>query len=200
MHEIEARERELQSAVAARDVAALDRLLGQEFTLTTGRPGNEVRGRAEYLEITASRYVIDEYRFDELEVIELGPGAALVRSRYVQRGSMDGADRSQPFLMTDVWAHRPIGWQLVTRHVSPLRFERPLTASAPRIAPRHGADEDDDDERRVGRAHQPVDGHVVAVGEPEGDEQEGDREGGDGLGDQGALLGRTVGRAHCARR
>jgi ketosteroid isomerase-like protein len=120
VHEIEARERELQAAVAARDVETLERLLGQEFTLTTGRPGNEVRGRAEYLEITAMRYAIDDYRFDELEVIELGPGAAVVRSRYVQRGSMDGADRSQPFLMTDVWAHRPRGWQLVTRHVSPL--------------------------------------------------------------------------------
>jgi ketosteroid isomerase-like protein len=125
MHEVEAHERELQAAVAARDVATLDRLLGQEFTLTTGRPGNEVRGRSEYLEITASRYAIDEYRFEELEVIELGPRAAVVRSRYVQRGSMDGADRSQPFLMTDVWAHRPGGWQLVTRHVSPLASSDP---------------------------------------------------------------------------
>jgi len=125
VHEIEARERELQAAVAARDVETLERLLGQEFTLTTGRPGNEVRGRAEYLEITAMRYAIDDYRFDELEVIELGPGAAVVRSRYVQRGSMDGADRSQPFLMTDVWAHRPRGWQLVTRHVSPLASSGP---------------------------------------------------------------------------
>ena len=125
MHEIEARERELQAAVAARDLATLDRLLGHEFTLTTGRPGNEVRGRAEYLDITGSRYVIDEYRFEELEVIELGPGAAVVRSRYVQWGSMDGADRSQPFLMTDVWARRPAGWQLVTRHVSPLASSDP---------------------------------------------------------------------------
>ena len=125
MHEIEALERELQAAVAGRDVVALDRLLGPEFTLTTGRPGNEVRGRAEYLEITASRYVIEDYRFEELEVLELGPGAALVRSRYVQRGSMDGADRSQPFLMTDVWAHRPTGWQLVARHVSPLASSGP---------------------------------------------------------------------------
>jgi ketosteroid isomerase-like protein len=125
VHEIEARERELQAAVAARDLPTLDRLLGQEFTLTTGRPGNEVRGRAEYLEITASHYIIDEYRFDELEVIELGPGAAVVRSRYAQRGSMDGADRTQPFLMTDVWAHRPAGWQLVTRHVSPLASSGP---------------------------------------------------------------------------
>jgi ketosteroid isomerase-like protein len=125
VHEIEALERALQSAVAGRDVEAFAPLLGQEFTLTTGRAGNEVRGRAEYLEITAARYVIDEFRFDELEVIELGPGAALVRSRYVQRGAMDGADRSQPFLMTDVWAHRPIGWQLVTRHVSPLASSGP---------------------------------------------------------------------------
>ena len=125
MHEIEARERELQAAVAARDTGALDRLLGPEFTLTTGRPGNEVRGRAEYLEVTTTRYVIEEFRFDELEVIELGPGAAVVRSRYVQRGAMDGADRSQPFLMTDVWANRPAGWQLVTRHVSPLASSGP---------------------------------------------------------------------------
>jgi ketosteroid isomerase-like protein len=117
---IEALTRELQAAVAARDVEALERLLGPEFTLTTGRPGNEVRGRAEYLEITATRYAIDEFAFEELEVLELGADAAVVRSRYVQRGSMDGADRSQPFLMTDVWARRPAGWQLVTRHVSPL--------------------------------------------------------------------------------
>jgi ketosteroid isomerase-like protein len=120
VHEIEAIERELQAAVAARDIPTLERMLGQEFTLTTGRPGNEVRGRAEYLAITATRYVIEDFRFDELEVIELAPAAAVVRSRYVQRGSMDGADRSQPFLMTDVWARRPSGWQLVTRHVSPL--------------------------------------------------------------------------------
>jgi hypothetical protein len=55
MHEVEAIERELQAAVAARDLDTLERLLGPEFTLTTGRPGTEVRGRAEYLEITASR-------------------------------------------------------------------------------------------------------------------------------------------------
>ena len=125
MHQIEALERTLQSAVAARDMPALERLLGQEFTLTTGRPGHEVRGRAEYLEVTASPQVNAAVRFDELAVAELGPGAALVRSRYVQRGAMDGADRSQPFLMSDVWAHRPAGWQLVSRHVSPLASSGP---------------------------------------------------------------------------
>ena len=127
MHEIEALERELQAAVAARDMAALERLLGQEFTLTTGRPGNEVRGRAGYLEHPPPRATSSTSSgFDELEVVELGPGAALVRSRYAQRGAMDGADRSQPFLMTEnVRADRPSGWQLVTRHVSPLASSDP---------------------------------------------------------------------------
>jgi ketosteroid isomerase-like protein len=120
VHPIEALTREYQAAVAARDVETLERLLAPEFTLTTGRPGNEVRGRAEYLEISAGRYAIDDFGFEELEVIDLGQHAAVVRSRYVQRGSMDGADRSQPFLMTDVWARRAAGWQLVTRHASPI--------------------------------------------------------------------------------
>jgi Domain of unknown function (DUF4440) len=119
VHEIEALERELQAAVAGRDVDALERLLGQEFTLTTGRPGHEVRGRAEYLEVTATRYVIEEFRFDELEVVELGPGAAVVRSRYVQRGAMPPSGR--------LAARQPPR--------EPARRERPLTAAPPRIAP-----------------------------------------------------------------
>jgi hypothetical protein len=33
---------------------------------------------------------------------------------------MDGEDRSQSFLMTDVWVRRRGDWELVTRHISPL--------------------------------------------------------------------------------
>jgi ketosteroid isomerase-like protein len=106
-------------AVKARDVEHLDRLLGEEFTLTTGRVGNEVRTRQEYLEITRDRYVIESFEFEALEVLAYGH-VALVRSRYRQTGSMDGEDRSQAFLMTDVWVRRGGRWQAVTRHVSPL--------------------------------------------------------------------------------
>jgi acyl-CoA thioester hydrolase len=119
-HELAALERSLQRAVADRDLALLERLLAPEFTLTTGRAGNEVRARAEYLDVTATRYAIESFDFESLEVLELGAQAAVVRSRYVQRASMDGADRSQPYLMTDAWAQRPGGWQIVSRHVSPL--------------------------------------------------------------------------------
>jgi hypothetical protein len=106
-------------AVRDRELEWLEEHLGPEFTLTTGRPGAPVRGRDEWLEVTRDRYVIDEFGFDELEVIDLG-SVGVVRSRYRQRGSMGGEDRTQTFLMTDVWAERDGRPQLVTRHVSPL--------------------------------------------------------------------------------
>ena len=106
-------------AVRARDLAFLDDLLGEEFTLTTGRTGNEVRGRQEYLDITAERYEIEDFEFEELEVLAYGE-AAVVRSQYKQEGRMDGQNRDQTFLMTDVFVWRAGGWRAVTRHVSPL--------------------------------------------------------------------------------
>jgi hypothetical protein len=78
-----------------------------------------VRDRAEWLAVTAERYVIEEFAFEELETLDLG-GVGVVRSRYRQRGAMDGEDRTQAFLMTDVWVERDGRPQLVTRHVSPL--------------------------------------------------------------------------------
>lgn len=116
---IVALEHAFQAAVARRDLDFLDEHLAAEFTLTTGRPGAPVRSRAEWLDITATRYAIADYAFEELEVVELGD-VAVVRARYRQRGSMDGVDRSGVFLLTDVWAHREGLPQLVTRHSSAL--------------------------------------------------------------------------------
>ena len=116
---LEQLEHQWVEAVRDRDHETLERVLGEEFTLTTGRPGNEVRSRAEYMEIVRDRYVIESFEFTELEVRTYGH-VAIVRSRYRQTGSMDGAERNQTYLMTDVWVRRAGRWQAVTRHVSPL--------------------------------------------------------------------------------
>jgi ketosteroid isomerase-like protein len=116
---LEQLEQQWIEAVRDHDFEKLDRILGEEFTLTTGRPGNEVRSRDEYLEISRDRYSIDSFEFTELEVRTYGH-VAVVRSRYRQTGSMDGAERNQTYLMTDVWVRRAGRWQAVTRHVSPL--------------------------------------------------------------------------------
>jgi len=112
-------ERRFQAAVADRDLAVLEGLLAPEFTLTTGRSAAPVLTRAEYLELTAGSYVIEGWEFEELDVVPLDD-VALVRARYRQRGSMDGADRTGVFLLTDVWAERGGRPQLVARHSSAL--------------------------------------------------------------------------------
>ena len=106
-------------AVRDRELEWLEEHVAPEFTLTTGRPGTPVRTRAEWLAVTRERYLIEEFAFDELEALDYGV-VGVVRSRYRQRGSLDEADRSQTFLMTDVWVERDGRAQLVTRHVSPL--------------------------------------------------------------------------------
>ena len=118
-HELRELERRFMTAVAERDLDFLERHLADEFILTTGRPGHETRDRAEWLEVTADTYEIRSFRFDELEVLSYGE-VAVVRSRYSQEASMGGADRTQTFLMTDVWHRREGDFRLVTRHVSPL--------------------------------------------------------------------------------
>jgi ketosteroid isomerase-like protein len=110
------------TAVAERDIDFLEQHLGEEFRLTTGRPGHETRDRAEWLEVTATAYEIRSFRFDELDVLDYGD-VAVVRSRYSQEATIGDADRSQSYLMTDVWHRRDGAFRLVTRHISP----RPAT-------------------------------------------------------------------------
>jgi ketosteroid isomerase-like protein len=118
--EIEALERRFMDAVRDRDLETLDGMLGERFTLTTGRAGAEVRDRAEWLQVTRDSYVIDSYEFEWLEIDRYGD-AAVARSRYQQRGRMGEQDRSQPFLMTDVWVRIDGSWRLVSRHITPLQ-------------------------------------------------------------------------------
>jgi ketosteroid isomerase-like protein len=120
VQQIERLERRWAQAVRDRDMAFLEELLGEEFTLTTGRRGNPMRGMEEWLEITRDRYAIEEFEFDEIEVLPYGH-VAVARSRYRQSGSMDGEDRTQAFLMTDVFVRRKGRWVAVTRHASPCR-------------------------------------------------------------------------------
>jgi catechol 2,3-dioxygenase-like lactoylglutathione lyase family enzyme len=106
-------------AVRRRDMAWLEGRLAPGFTLTTGRPGAEVRSRAEWLAITRSRYELEDWTVEEL-VADRHADAAIVRSRLNQRGRMDGQSRDQAYRMTDVWVRDATDWRLATRHAQPL--------------------------------------------------------------------------------
>lgn len=116
---IEELEHRVMRAVQARDRDELERLVGADFTLTTGRPGAEVRGREEWLGVALSSYRIDSFVFEEL-VVTCYPGCAIARSRYRQRGAMGEQRRDTTYRMTDVWVRMPAGWQLQARHAQPV--------------------------------------------------------------------------------
>ncbi len=112
-------EHEVIRAVQARDMDALERLVGDGFTLTTGRPGKEVRSRDEWMRVTELEYVIDDYEFEELTV-QPYEGCAIARSRYRQRARMGDRSRNTVFRMTDVWVQMSDGWKLQARHAQPV--------------------------------------------------------------------------------
>lgn len=108
-------EHEVMRAIQARDMDALERLVGEGFTLTTGRPGKEVRSRDEWMRVTELEYEIDDYEFEELTVHPY-EGCAIVSSRYRQHARMGDLPRNTVFRMTDVWVLMSGGWKLQTRH------------------------------------------------------------------------------------
>ena len=112
-------ERRFMEATQRRDAEFLERHLGEEFTLTTGRPGAEVRGRAEWLDVTQQSYAIESFEFEKLDVRVYGH-VAVVASRYRQEARMGVLERSGSYLMTDVWIRRKGRWQLVCRHATAL--------------------------------------------------------------------------------
>lgn len=112
-------EGEFMEAVKRHDVDCLERMLGENFVLTTGRAGAEIRSRQEWLKVTRRSYRIESFGFEWVRVEAYGE-AAVVRSHYYQRATMEGLNRTGSYLMTDVWVRREGTWRLVTRHITPL--------------------------------------------------------------------------------
>lgn len=107
-------------AVQRKDIDLLERLLGEDFTLTTGRPGKEIRSRHEWLRVTEHEYVIEEHEFEELVVQDYGT-CAVARSRYRQQGRIGQEARNTTYRITDVWIRMNDGWKLQARHAQPVQ-------------------------------------------------------------------------------
>ncbi len=118
--EITRLETAFMEAVQRKDIELLERLLGADFTLTTGRAGKEVRSRDEWLRVTEHEYVIEEHEFEEL-VVQHYDTCAVARSRYRQRGRMGQQARDTTYRMTDVWIRMDDGWKLQARHAQPVQ-------------------------------------------------------------------------------
>ncbi len=79
-------------------------------------PGFGEVPRSRWLEVLAD-YIIDSYDFSDVKIHAYGD-TAVMRSRYTQKATVGGQDRSGSMLVTDVWVKRDGRWQIVARHTS----------------------------------------------------------------------------------
>jgi ketosteroid isomerase-like protein len=109
--EIVALYHEWMSAGQRKDLATLDRILGQEYAYCSSGQGRQTR--QQWLD-TVAIYDLESFEFLTIDVRLYGD-IAVAFPHYRQTAILDGAPRSGDFLITDVWACRNNTWQVVAR-------------------------------------------------------------------------------------
>lgn len=105
---------EWMDAVRQKDVETLESLVAPEYMLQA--PGIGRMTREQWL-AAISVYDIESFEFADVQILAYGD-MAVMRSRYTQKATYRGQDRSDELLITDVWIRRDGLWQVVTRHSS----------------------------------------------------------------------------------
>lgn len=111
--EIAALEREWMDAWLKRDRETCDRLLGDDFILTSAR--GALMSKQEWLAGAMGPFVGVSFDWEDVQVRLFGH-VAIVHARTRQCASVGGQDWSGLFLLTDVWVQRNGHWQVVSRH------------------------------------------------------------------------------------
>lgn len=110
-------QQEWMDAWVRQDLVAIEQILAPDYTLTvSSMPGRPIT-REEWIGMLP-RYTADAFEYRDMRVLLFGD-VAVVSS--VGRGvgaQVNGADRSFPFFLTDVWERRNGRWQVVARYSS----------------------------------------------------------------------------------
>ena len=112
-------ERQLQDGVARQDRAALEALVGLEFSLSSPRMN---LGRDEWIATATGPYKAESFEFLELHVQPFGE-VAVVDHLLRGHASMGGTMAHPVWHGTDIWVKRDGGWQIVKRCAYPLPHE-----------------------------------------------------------------------------
>ncbi len=114
---IAAAEDSMMAAYSRKDSMTMDRIIGDEFELTSARStGGRVKKRG-YISGGGARIEVESFRFHDMSVHVYG-NVAVVHTRIDWKSTWNGERWDADFLMTDVWILREGRWQLVSRHSS----------------------------------------------------------------------------------
>ena len=106
-------EREWMEAWRLKDRATCERLLAEDFLLTSAR--GVLMPKSQWLAGAMGPFVCEAFAWDEILVRPFGD-VAIVHARARQRARVSDQDWSGLFLLTDVWVFRDGRWQVVSRH------------------------------------------------------------------------------------
>lgn len=110
--EIPLLEQEWMAAWVKQDRATCERILADDFLLTSAR--GVLMSKSEWLAALSS-FICTSFSWEQLVVRPFGK-TAIVHGRANQEAAVAGQDWSGVFLITDVWAKRNNQWQVVSRH------------------------------------------------------------------------------------
>lgn len=104
------------AAWCTRDRTTLERILADEFTLTSARTDQLVPRQA-WLDMAMTRARGESFEYGDFQILVHGD-AAVVKSRMRQVAWVDDQPWNGEFMLTDVWFRRGGRWQVVARHSS----------------------------------------------------------------------------------
>jgi ketosteroid isomerase-like protein len=107
-------EHEWVNAIVKKDTAALERLLGDDFSGTSADAHSYTKTMA-INELKSSKYVVAAMKLDEIAVNEYGDVAVAFTSQE-EKSTYGGKNTSGHYHFTDVWVKRDGRWQAVASH------------------------------------------------------------------------------------
>ena len=109
---------DFQTCIEARDRAAAERLLDDDYRLVLVAPSKAVMPRDRWLDVLAD-YVVHEYLVEE-QIVDHHDDIAAVLQRVRMSATVLGEDRSGVFILSDIWRKRDGEWRVWRRHSTPL--------------------------------------------------------------------------------
>ncbi len=116
--EIRALEAAHTAALASRDVAALEKLMSEDFTFVT--PRGDLRTRQDVLKAVAAGGIANEYLESSDLRIRIYADTAVVTGRAVQTSQRAGKDYTEMFRFTRVYVRRAGQWLAVALQMTRL--------------------------------------------------------------------------------
>jgi hypothetical protein len=131
--ELQGVEQDFGNAILHTDTAALDRLVGPEFTLRISDVPEGSLPRAIWMDNTLTKLKGESYELEHSAARKLTGDLAAVSLRLRYKGTMAGRDFSGDSYIIDFWTKRDGHWQIIARYGSSVGKapERPPRVSPP---------------------------------------------------------------------